>query len=139
MAIDRRTVAVMSAASGICVANIYYCQPLLSEIGHSLGVSDRAIGYLPMWTQAGTALGMFAFVPLGDMFPRRKLIVIMSLLSGLTVAMMAIAPNLALLNAAAFATGLTGIAMHLILPFAAQLASPAKRGDGVGSAVRRRA
>src|SRR3984885_10676294 len=100
MAIERRTVGVMFAASAVCVANIYYCQPLLSEIGHSLGVSERAIGYLPMWTQAGVALGMFAFVPLGDMFPRRRLIVIMSILSAMTVAMMAVAPNLALVNAA---------------------------------------
>jgi predicted MFS family arabinose efflux permease len=135
MAIDRRTVVVMSAASGICVANIYYCQPLLSEIGRSLGVSDRAIGYLPMWTQAGTALGMFTFVPLGDMFPRRKLIVVMSGFSGLTVAMMALAPNLALVNAAGFAIGLTGIVMHLILPFAAKLARPEKRGHVVGTVL----
>jgi predicted MFS family arabinose efflux permease len=135
MAIARRTVGVMAAASGICVANIYYCQPLLSEIGRSLGVSDRAIGYLPMWTQAGTALGMFTFVPLGDMFPRRKLIVIMSIFSGLTVAMMAIAPNLALLNAAGFATGFTGIVMHLILPFAAKLAPPERRGHVVGTVL----
>jgi predicted MFS family arabinose efflux permease len=135
MAIERRTVGLMAAASGICVANIYYCQPLLSEIGHSLGVSDRAIGYLPMWTQAGTALGMFTFVPLGDMFPRRKLIVIMSVLSGLTVAMMAVAPDLALVNAAGFATGLTGIVMHLILPFAAKLAPPEKRGHVVGTVL----
>lgn len=125
----------MSAASGIAVANIYYCQPLLSDIGRSLGVSDRAIGYLPMWMQAGTALGMFTFVPLGDMFPRRELIVVMSLLSGLTVAMMAIAPNPALLNAAAFAVGLTGIVMHLILPFAAKLAPPEKRGHVVGTVL----
>jgi predicted MFS family arabinose efflux permease len=125
----------MSAASGICVANIYYCQPLLSEIGRSLGVSDRAIGYLPMWTLAGTALGMFTFVPLGDMVPRRKLIVIMSVFSGLTVAMMAVAPNLALVNAAAFATGLTGIVMHLILPFAAKLAAPERRGRVVGTVL----
>jgi predicted MFS family arabinose efflux permease len=135
MAIERRTVGLMAAASGICVANIYYCQPLLSEIGHSLGVSDQAIGYLPMWTQAGTALGMFTFVPLGDMFPRRKLIVIMSVLSGLTVAMMAVAPDLALVNAAGFATGLTGIVMHLILPFAAKLAPPEKRGHVVGTVL----
>ena len=135
MAIARRTVGVMAAASGICVANIYYCQPLLSEIGRSLGVSERAIGYLPMWTQAGTALGMFTFVPLGDMFPRRKLIVIMSVFSGLTVAMMAIAPNLALLNAAGFATGFTGIVMHLILPFAAKLAPAERRGHVVGTVL----
>jgi predicted MFS family arabinose efflux permease len=135
MAIERRTLAVMCAASAVSVANIYYCQPLLSGIGRSLGVPERAIGYLPMWTQAGTALGMFSFVPLGDMFPRRKLIVILSILSGLTVAMMAVAPNLALVNAAGFATGLTGITAHLILPFAAKLAPPHRRGHVVGTVL----
>jgi predicted MFS family arabinose efflux permease len=135
MAIDRRTLAAMFTASAVSVANIYYCQPLLSEMGHSLGVSDRAIGYLPMWTQAGTALGMFTFVPLGDMFPRRKLIVIMSIVSALTVAMMAIAPTLALVNAAGFATGVTGTVAHLILPFAAKLAPPHRRGRVVGTVL----
>src|ERR1700733_11821612 len=100
MALERRTVFFMSLACAINVANLYYCQPLLSAMGQSLGVPDRAIGYLPMWTQAGTALGMFCFVPLGDMFPRRKLIVIMSVFSGLTVAVVALASTLALLNAA---------------------------------------
>ena len=132
MPIDRRTVGVMFVASGAGVANLYYCQPLLSEIGRSLGVSDRAIGYLPMWTQAGVALGMFAFVPLGDMFPRRKLIVIVCALSGSTVATMAMAPNLILVNAAGFATGLGGIVAHLILPFAAKLAPVERRGHVVG-------
>jgi len=135
MAIERRTLAVMCAASAVSVANIYYCQPLLSEIGRSLHVSDRAIGYLPMWTQAGTALGMFSFVPLGDMFPRRTLIVIISFCAGLTAAMMAIAPSLALLNAAGFAVGLTGIVSHLILPFAAKLAPPHRRGHVVGTVL----
>jgi predicted MFS family arabinose efflux permease len=133
MPIERRTVGVMFAASAVSVANIYYCQPLLSEIGRSLGVSDRAVGYLPMWTQAGVALGMFAFVPLGDMFPRRKLIVIMCAVSCATVAMMAMAPNLTLVNAAGFATGLAGIVAHLILPFAAKLAPAHRRGHVVGT------
>src|SRR5579863_4100828 len=133
MPIERRTVGVMFAASAISVANIYYCQPLLSMIGKSLDVSDRAIGYLPMWTQAGTALGMFAFVPLGDMFPRRKLIVIMCAVSAMTVAMMAAAPNLGLVNAAGFGVGLAGIVAHLILPFAAKLAPAHRRGHVVGT------
>jgi len=135
VAIERRTVAVMFTASAVSVANIYYCQPLLSEIGHSLSVSDRAIGYLPMWTQAGTALGMFAFVPLGDMYPRRRLIVIMCAISAITVAMMALAPNLALASAAGFAVGLTSIVAHLILPFAAKLAPPHRRGHVVGTVL----
>ncbi len=132
MSIERRTVGVMSVASAISVANIYYCQPLLSAIGRSLGVSDHAIGYLPMWTQGGTALGMLAIVPLGDMFPRRKLIVIVCAVSAATVAMMGLAPNLALVNAAGFATGISGSAVHLILPFAAKLAPAHRRGHVVG-------
>jgi predicted MFS family arabinose efflux permease len=135
MAIERRTVAVMAAASAVSVANIYYCQPLLSEIGRSLGVPDSTIGYLPMWTQAGVALGMLSFVPLGDMFPRRKLIVLMSLASAVTIATMALAPNLALVNAAGFALGLTSIVPHLILPFAANLAPPERRGQIVGTVL----
>jgi len=125
----------MFTASAVSVANIYYCQPLLSEIGKSLAVSDRAIGYLPMWTQAGTALGMLAFVPLGDMFPRRRLIVVMCAISAVAVAMMALAPNLALVDAAGFAVGLTAIVAHLILPFAAKLAPPDERGHVVGTVL----
>lgn len=135
MPIERRTVGVMSVACAISVANIYYCQPLLSDIGRSLGVSDRAIGYLPMWTQTGTALGMLAFVPLGDMFPRRKMIVIMCVVTSLVVAMMALAPNLALVDAAGFASGVSGSVPHLILPFAAKLAPPNRRGRIVGTVL----
>jgi predicted MFS family arabinose efflux permease len=88
-----------------------------------------------MWTQTGTALGMLAFVPLGDMFPRRKLIVLMCAVSACAVAMMAIAPNLALINMAAFGVGISGIVAHLILPFAAKLAPPLRRGRVVGTVL----
>src|SRR5580698_5975768 len=122
MPIDRRTVQVMSVACAVSVANLYYCQPLLSNIGHSLGVSDGQIGYLPMWTQSGTAIGMFAFVPLGDMFPRRRLIVIMCAVTACAAILMALAPTLAIVNAAGFLTGMSTIIPHLVLPFAAKLA-----------------
>ena len=122
----------MAVACAVSVANLYYCQPLLSDIGASLGVGPRQIGYLPMWTQAGTALGMFAFVPLGDMLPRRGLIVAMSLAIALAASLMALAPGIALVNLAGFAIGLTTIVPHLVLPFAAKLAPAERRGHVVG-------
>jgi predicted MFS family arabinose efflux permease len=122
----------MAIACAVSVANLYYCQPLLSDIGASLGVGPRQIGYLPMWTQAGAALGMFAFVPLGDMLPRRGLIVAMSLAIALAASLMALAPGIALVNLAGFAIGLTTIVPHLVLPFAAKLAPPERRGHVVG-------
>jgi predicted MFS family arabinose efflux permease len=123
----------MSLACAISVANLYYSQPLLSEIARSLGVSGDRVAYLPMWTQAGTSLGMLAFVPLGDMFPRRRLIVLMCLAMACASTLMAVAPSLAIVNAAGFLTGLTTIVPHLILPFAAKLAPERERGRVVGS------
>jgi len=122
----------MAIACAVSVGNLYYCQPLLSDIGASLGVGARQIGYLPMWTQAGTAVGMFAFVPLGDMLPRRSLIVAMSLAIALAASLMALAPGIALVNLAGFAIGLTTIVPHLVLPFAAKLAPAERRGHVVG-------
>jgi predicted MFS family arabinose efflux permease len=133
--IERRIVRVMSVACAVSVANLYYCQPLLSNIGHSLGVSDGQIGYLPMWTQAGTAIGMLAFVPLGDMFPRRRLIVIMCAATACVAILMAVAPTLLFVNAAGFLLGMTTITPHLVLPFAAKLADDDERGRVVGSVL----
>jgi predicted MFS family arabinose efflux permease len=108
---------------------------LLSNIGHSLGVSEGQIGYLPMWTQSGTAIGMLAFVPLGDMFPRRRLIVTMCAITACAAILMAVSPSLAVVNAAGFLLGMTTIVPHLVLPFAAKLAADEERGRVVGSVL----
>lgn len=55
----------MAVAGGIAVANLYYNQPL-SEISRSFAVSPAAVALLPTLTQIGYAVGLFLFVPLGD-------------------------------------------------------------------------
>jgi len=116
----------MAAACGIAVANIYYNQPLLEQMGGA---------YLPMFTQVGAGLGMFLFVPLGDMFERRRLIVLVSSSTAIACVLTAISPNLAVLSLASFILGLTSIVPHLILPFAAQISAPAERGRVVGTVL----
>ncbi|MCU1329877.1 MAG: major facilitator superfamily transporter [Bryobacterales bacterium] len=123
----------MAIACALSVGNMYFVQPLLGTIARSLGVTGEATSYLPMWTQAGTALGMFSFVPLGDMLPRRGLIVTMCLAISVSAVMMALAPNLAVAEMAAFATGMTAIVPHLILPFAAKLTPELDRGRVLGT------
>jgi len=135
MAIERRTVQVMSIACAVSVANIYYCQPLLSSIAQSLGIPGDRVAFLPMYTQAGTALGMLSFVPLGDMFPRRMLIVTMCVATVFATMLMALAPTLAVVAVAGFLTGLATIVPHLVLPFAAKLAPDRERGRVVGKVL----
>jgi predicted MFS family arabinose efflux permease len=118
---------------GAIVANIYYVQPLLAAMARTFTVSASVIGLVAMLTQVGTAIGMLIFVPLGDSHERRALLTM--LLSGACLALcgVATAQNLTWILIASFAVGLCGAAVHIIVPFAAQLAPENSRGRVLGT------
>jgi predicted MFS family arabinose efflux permease len=131
----RRTTFLLAAGGGISVANIYYCQPLLSDMGRGFGVGEAPMGLAAAMTQAGTALGMLVFVPLGDVFERRRLASWMCLASACAVALTSVAPTFAWLVTASFLVGVANNIPHLLLPFAAQIAPDDQRGKVVGTVV----
>ena len=91
---------LMAASTGAIVANTYYAQPLLADISRTFGMSVTGAGALAMLIQVGTALGQFAFVPLGDVTERRRLTLILVLVAAAALALIALAPNLAILAVA---------------------------------------
>jgi predicted MFS family arabinose efflux permease len=125
------TVLAMALASGLSVANLYYSQPLLAQMGRTFGVGHAA-GYIPAFTLVGLILGMILFVPLGDMFERRNLIGVACACAALAAAAVALAPNFTSLAVASLVLGTASIVQHLILPFAAQIAPARGRGKIVG-------
>jgi predicted MFS family arabinose efflux permease len=126
-------VHLIALSVGAIVANIYYVQPLLAAMARTFSVSVGMIGLVAMLTQVGTAIGMLIFVPLGDSRDRRALLT--ALLSGAAVALcgVATARNLIWIAIASFAVGLCGAAVHIIVPFAAQLAPENTRGQVLGT------
>ena len=130
--LSRRVVHLMAVGCGLTVANIYYCQPLLQPMAETFGVSEAKIGYIPALTQAGYALGLLLFVPLGDLFERRRLLVALLAASVMALVGVALAPSYGLLAATSFSVGLVGIAPQLLVPFAAHLARPSERGRVIG-------
>ena len=128
-------IVLMSVSVGAIVANIYYIQPLLSAISATFRISVPQVGTIAMLTQLGAALGMLLFVPLGDTKERRRLIVILLVCESAFLALMAGAQNYIWLAFASLGIGMAGSAVHLIVPFAAQLASPARRGAAVGAVL----
>ncbi|MDB4882299.1 MAG: transporter [Gemmatimonadetes bacterium] len=132
---SRRLIWLLTVATGASVANLYYNQPLLSDIARTFHSSPRAAGWIATLTQAGYAVGMLLFVPLGDIVERRRLIT--TLLCVVAVALLAtgLGPTLAVVIAASFAIGVTNVVPQLILPFAAGLSPPAMRGRIVGQVV----
>lgn len=128
-------VLIMAIACGISVANLYYAQPLLSDIRHAFHATSFEAGIVSTLTQVGYACGLFLFVPLGDSHERRK--IILRLLIGVTIALIAVAfaMNLVWLYIASFAVGLLTVVPQMIVPFAVHLASPEERGKVVGNVM----
>lgn len=131
--LSRPLIFAMAMAAGLSVANIYYNQPMLGEIEASFGA--RLSGLVPMATQLGYALGLFCLVPLGDLVDRKKLILTQFGLLALALALAGWSPNGWVLVGASLLIGVMACAAQQIVPFAAHLALPEKRGAVVGNVM----
>jgi predicted MFS family arabinose efflux permease len=125
-------IGLLAFTAGAVVANLYYNQPLLPEIGRTFGLRNGHVGLVSTASQLGYAVGLLFFVPLGDIIERRKLIVTLLWCVAASLAASAAAPNVGLLGVASFAVGVTTVVPQLVIPFAAGLVDASSRGRVVG-------
>ncbi|WP_219921413.1 MFS transporter [Rufibacter sp. XAAS-G3-1] len=123
---------VMTIATGMVVANLYYNQPLLGKISATFHVSEASAGSLAMLTQIGYAVGMLFIIPLGDMLRRKRLIMVDFAAIIIALLLAAFAVNIESLMVASFLIGATSVVPQLLVPMAAHLAKPEARGRTVG-------
>lgn len=95
----------LAIVAGISVANLYYNQPLLNLMRADLGVSDFQANLIAMITQIGYALGLLFIVPLGDLYRRKKIILVNFLLLVFALLTMALAESIYTIWAASLVTG----------------------------------
>jgi len=126
------TVALMAAAAGLCVASIYYNQPMLGILARDFQASPAQISQIPIATQVGYAAGLLLLSPLGDRYERRALIVWTTLALALALAAAAMAPGVALLVVASLVVGALATVAQQVVPMAAQLAADSEKGRVVG-------
>ncbi len=131
--LKRWHIMLMAACTGLIVANIYYCQPLVVLISQTFHVTSSEAGIITFLTQLGYALGLLFFVPLGDKVERKKQIMVTTGLAVLALLAAAKAPTLLALEIASLFIGFTSIIPQLILPLAAHLAAPERRGKVIGT------
>lgn len=126
----------MAIACGLAVANVYYNQPMLEVIKQESRASSLP-AMIPTATQIGYAIGLFLLVPMGDFIDRRRLIVVQFIVLGVALVASATAPNAGILLIASVFVGVAATVTQQIIPFAASLASPERRGRVVGTVMSR--
>lgn len=123
----------MASAAGIAVANIYYSQPMLGIMERDLPGAITSL--VPTATQLGYALGLFLLVPLGDLIERKRLIVLQFMGLAVALAIAAVASGAAMVLGASLLVGVLSTVAQQIVPLAAHLSTPARRGATVGTVM----
>ncbi|QYN21996.1 MFS transporter [Amycolatopsis sp. DSM 110486] len=130
--ISTKFAVLLAVVCGIAVANIYYAQPLLEEIGNDLGVGPAGLGFVSTVTQVGYFAGLIFIVPLGDLLNRRVLIPIGSVIAAVALVAVAVSPGPVTFFIASGVVGLATVVQQVIIAYSAVLSSPESRGRVLG-------
>lgn len=123
---------LLAFVSGAAVANVYYAQPLLDNLGVELHMSTAQLGWVTTATQGGYLLGLILVVPLGDRFDRRRVILVQLAVTALGLLGAAVAPSAWTFLACSTAFGAASTVVQVITAFAAATSPPDRRGRAVG-------
>lgn len=130
--LPKSTLWLMTIGAGLVVANNYYNQPLLGMIAKEFNASEAATSKVAMLTQMGYAAGLLFLIPLGDMFRRKRIILIDFIFIILSLLVVAMSQSLLVMIVASFFIGFTSVIPQIFVPIAAQLSHPEKKGKNVG-------
>jgi predicted MFS family arabinose efflux permease len=133
-ALARPLVLLFAIAAGISVANVYYAQPLLDALAADFGIATASAGVVVTATQAGSTLALLLLVPLGDLLPRRALMLWQAAALALFLLALAASASVWTLLAGMLAAGMLGTAMTQgLISYAAALSAPSQRGSVLGT------
>ncbi len=125
-------ILLMAFACGAMVANLYYAQTLIDAIGPEIGLSKALAGAIVTLTQLGYGIGLFAIVPLGDLFENRRLALFMTEGTCLGSVGIALSQGPVLFLGASLLTGICATGAQILLPLASHLSPPKRQGRIIG-------
>ncbi|MVT10880.1 MFS transporter [Chitinophaga tropicalis] len=129
--LTRTQIFIMAATAGICVANVYYSQPILNAIALSFHIDAGKAGIISVLSQVGYGIGLFFLTPIGDMVERKKLVLYLQIGLIFSLLLVEFASNLWILYAGSLFIGIFSVVAQVILPMAASLVKE-NRGKIVG-------
>ena len=134
--LSNRAVGLLAVASAVAVANAYYIQPLLVEVGVALSISSGLAGVLPALSQIGLACGLAFLLPLGDIISARKLLLTVIPIQIAALILFATSGSALTVAAASLLIGLFGITPYILPPYASLHVPASRLGQVTGMLTR---
>ena len=128
-------VLLLALGCGLVVANIYYAQPLTGPISRELGLAPQAAGLIVTVTQLGYGLGLLFVIPLADYIENRRLVLCAVGVSALSMVGASFSHSVPLFLLCAGMTGISSVAVQVLVLYAAHMAHDGIRGRVVGSVM----
>lgn len=131
--LTRPLTLLLSIACGVAVANIYFPQAISPLIASGLNTSKSSAALVTTCAQFGYAAGIFLLVPLGDRLRHRRLVTTLLVLTTVGLVLAGAADTLPMLAVASTLIGATTVVPQILIPMAAGLAEPERRGEVTGT------
>ncbi|KAJ9155856.1 MFS general substrate transporter [Coniochaeta hoffmannii] len=109
-----------AATTGVTVANLYYCYPILNLIADDFGVTGERAALVPTLLQCGYACGLLFIIPIGDIARRRALIIGLILITSLLFLGLTITKDFTAFIVLSFLAAITGCTPQLMFPLTVQ-------------------
>ncbi|MDR6290162.1 putative MFS family arabinose efflux permease [Inquilinus ginsengisoli] len=133
--LTRPLILLFAVSVGIIVTNVFAPQTLVGLIGPAFGLTTAGSGLVATATLLGYAAGLFLLVPLADLVENRWLIVRMLGCAAACAGLVTLAPTAAALLAILFLLGAACSAIQILVPIAASMAPPERRGRVIGDVM----
>ena len=130
--IERSLLLTMAVIAGLTVANCYYNQPLLEMIRHDMDVSQHAANLITVVTQIGYALGLCFLIPMGDLYSRRRIIVINMSVAAVMAVIIAFAQRVWIVWGASLLLGACSVIPQFFIPIAGQYSEKKNKSRNMG-------
>lgn len=130
--IPRSLLLMMAVIAGVSVANCYYNQPLLELISTDLHISHASANLITVVTQIGYALGLCFIIPMGDLFSRRRIIIVNMLTAAVMALVVAVSQVVWTVWLASLLIGASSVIPQLFIPIAGQYSRPENKSRNMG-------
>lgn len=127
--------ALFAFAVCVIIVNLTAAQPLTGPVASALHLPASWSGLIAMLPQLGYAVGMLFLVPLADLLENRRLTVATLACCALMLSLAAAAPTAPWFLLAVCLAGTTSCAIQILVPLAAAMAHPERRGSAVGNVM----